>query len=73
MSTLAGRQTMPIYRCYFLNAQDCVIATELIDCADDNRAQARADKMLAASDHAGIEIWERDRYAYRANKASNNH
>jgi hypothetical protein len=60
---------MPSYRCYFLDATDRVAATELIDCENDGLVLARADRMLAAGDHAGIEIWDRGRHVYRADKS----
>jgi hypothetical protein len=59
---------MPIYRYYFLDASDHVSATGLADCETDEQVQARADRLLAGSDHAGIEVWDGGRHIYRADK-----
>jgi hypothetical protein len=59
---------MPNYRCYFLDSGDLVAATELIVCENDAQAQERAGTLLAASDHAGIEVWDGPWKLYRADK-----
>ena len=59
---------MPIYRYYFLDAADHVSATGLVDCETDDQVHARADRLLASSDHAGIEVWDGGRHVYRADK-----
>ena len=56
------------YHCFFLDAADRVAATLTIRCGTDYEAQSRADKMLAVSDHAGVEIWIRGRRLYRSRK-----
>jgi hypothetical protein len=59
---------VPVYRFYYLGSADRVAATEVIHCDTDAQAQARADRLLAASDHAGIEVWDRSQVVYRARK-----
>jgi hypothetical protein len=61
-------KAMPEYHCFFLDAADRVTATLTISCGTDNEAQTVADKMLAASDHAGVEIWIAGRSLYRSRK-----
>jgi hypothetical protein len=59
---------MPIYRYYFLDAADHVSATGLVECESDEQVQVRADRLLASSGHAGIEVWAGGRNVYRADK-----
>jgi hypothetical protein len=59
---------VPVYRCYYLDSADRVAATDVIHCDTDAQARARADRLLAASDHPGIEVWDRSRVVYRARK-----
>lgn len=59
---------MPSYRCYFLDSEDRVAATDLIACDADVQAQPRADILLFDCGYPGIEIWERDRMVYRARR-----
>jgi hypothetical protein len=59
---------MPIYRYYFLDPADHVSATGLIDCETDDQLQAHAHRLLAGSDHAGIEVWDGGRHVYRVDK-----
>ena len=59
---------MPNYRVYFLDTANHVMATELIDCDTDAHAQERAGKLLAASEHTGIELWDGPWKLYRADK-----
>ena len=59
---------MPEYHCFFLDAADRVAATLTIRCRTDDEAQSRADKMLAVSEHAGVEIWFGGRSLYRSRK-----
>jgi hypothetical protein len=61
-------KVMPEYHCFFLDAADEVAATLTIRCGTDNEAQSRADKILAVSDHAGVEIWIGGRSLYRSRK-----
>jgi hypothetical protein len=61
-------KVMPEYHCFFLDAADQVAATVTIRCGTDHEAQFRADKMLAVSDHAGVEIWRGGRSLYRSKK-----
>jgi hypothetical protein len=62
-------KVMPEYHCFFLDAADEVAATLTIRCGTDNEAQSRADKILAVSDHAGVEIWIGGRSLYRSRKS----
>lgn len=55
--------------CYYLDSADRIASTDVVYCDTDARAQARADRLLAASDCTGIEIWDRSRVVYRARKA----
>jgi len=59
-----------IYRLYYLDSANRVVATEVLHCDTDADAQARADKLLAASDHPGIEVWDRIQVVYRAQKSA---
>jgi hypothetical protein len=49
---------VPTFRYYRLDSDDHVTATGLIECETDNDALARADVLLAASDDAGIEVYD---------------
>jgi hypothetical protein len=57
-----------VYRFYYLDAADRVASTDVIYCDTDAQAQARADRLLAASDHPSIEVWDRIQVVYRARK-----
>ena len=59
---------MPSYRCYYLTADDHVVATDFIACETDAEVGARADRLLAAGGYPGIEVWDRGRRVYRARK-----
>ena len=59
---------MPSYRCYYLNADDHVAATDFIACDTDAQVEARANRLLAACGSPGIEGWDRGRRVYRARK-----
>jgi len=61
-------KAMPDYHCFFLDAADRVAATLTISSTTDGEAQSRADRMLASSDHAGVEIWAGGRTLYRSRK-----
>ena len=61
---------MPSYRCYYLNADDHVAATDFIACDTDAQVGARADRLLAACGYPSIEVWDRDRRVYRARKTA---
>jgi hypothetical protein len=63
-----GEGALTVYRFYYLDSADRIAATDVIYCDTDAQAQARADKLLAASDHPGIEVWERSQAVYRARK-----
>ena len=56
------------YHCFFLDAADRVAAALTIRCRTDDEAQSRADKMLAVSEYAGVEIWIGGRSLYRSRK-----
>jgi hypothetical protein len=45
-----------------------IAAVDVIYCDTDAVAQPRADKLLAASDYPGIEIWDRSQVVYRSRK-----
>jgi hypothetical protein len=59
---------VPVYRFYYLDSADRVAATEVIHCDTDAQAQARADRLLAATDHSGIEVWDRSQVVYHVRK-----
>jgi hypothetical protein len=59
---------VPVYRFYYLDSADRVAATEVIYCDTDVQARARADRLLAATGHPGIEVWDRSQVVYRARK-----
>ena len=61
---------MSSYRYIFLDSSDHVADFHVIACETDTQAQARADRLLAAYDYRGIEVWDRDRKVYRARKAA---
>ena len=61
-------KVMPEYHCFFLDAAERVTATLTISSRTDSEAQACADKMLATSEHAGVEIWIGGRSLYRSRK-----
>ena len=59
---------MSSYRYIFLDSSDHVADYHVIDSETDTQAQARADRLLAASNHPGIEVWDHGRHVYRARK-----
>ena len=61
---------MSSYRYILLDSADHVADYHVIESETDRQAQARADRLLAAYDYRGIEVWDRDRKVYRARKAA---
>ena len=61
---------MSIYRCYYMNSAGRVAAVNVIHCDTDGEARARADALLAASDHAALELWDAIQVIYRARKTT---
>jgi hypothetical protein len=59
---------MSVYRFYYLDSANRIAAADVGYCDTDAEAQARADKLLAASGHSGIEVWDRLQVVYRARK-----
>jgi hypothetical protein len=62
----AKHGALTVYRLYYLDSADRIAAADVIYCDADAEAQARADKLLAASNHSGIEVWDRVQVVYRA-------
>ena len=60
--------TVAVYRCYYLDSADRVTSADVIYCDTDAHARSRADALLAASGHPGIEVWDRHVVVYRARK-----
>ena len=60
---------MSSYRCFFLDAANRVAAPDFIDCDTDGETCIRADVLLAASSHIGVDVWDRGRQVYRARKS----
>jgi hypothetical protein len=58
-----------VYRCYYTDYADRVVAVDVIHCDTDAEARVKADALLAASGHAAVEIWDRIQVVYRARKA----
>ena len=65
---LSGEAVPNNYRYYFFDADNHVVTTGLLVCTTDADAQAHADRMLGASDHTGIEVWDGPWKVYRARK-----
>jgi hypothetical protein len=59
---------MPSYRYCFLDSADRIAEFQVIAGLTDGDAQTRADRLLAACDYPGIEVWDRGRHVYRARK-----
>ena len=58
---------MSSYRCYFLDANNHVAADHFfVECETDDRAQARADELLADTEYPAVEIWDGARFIYHA-------
>jgi hypothetical protein len=66
--TRRAMKAMPEYHCFFLDAAGQVAATLTIRCGTDDEAQSLTGKMLAVSDHVGVEIWIGGRSLYRSRK-----
>jgi hypothetical protein len=49
------------------DSTDRIASTDVIHCDTDARASPRR-QLLAASDHPGIEVWDRIQVVYRARK-----
>jgi hypothetical protein len=59
---------MSNFRFCFLDSTDCVADFHLIQCETDSQAKTRADRLLAAYGYLSIEVWDRGRRVYRAQK-----
>jgi len=59
---------MPSYRYCFLDSADCIAAFHVIASGTDGEARIRADRLLAACDYPGIEVWDDGRHVYHARK-----
>jgi hypothetical protein len=60
---------MSSFRFCFLDSIGCVTDFHLIECETDSQAQTtRADRLLAAYGYLSIEVWDRGRRVYRAQK-----
>ncbi len=62
--------TVAVYRFYYLNSADRVASVEVFHCDNDVDARARADRLLASSNHAAIDVWDRIQVVYRARKSA---
>jgi hypothetical protein len=69
LARLRRHTVMASYRYYFLDATDHVTSTGLIECDTDSEAQICADRLLAGSNHEGIEVWNGSRQIHYAQKA----
>lgn len=62
---------MQQYRCYFLGQGNSIVAVEIMECADDRAAVAKARELMAQRGHgSGIEVWLRDRRVYASRSDS---
>jgi len=59
---------MPSYRYCFLDSAGRIAEFHVIAGRTDGEAQTRADRLLAASNHPDIEVWDHGRHVYRARK-----
>jgi hypothetical protein len=59
---------VPYYPCYYLDAIDRLASVDVIQYDTDVDAKARANLLLLASAHFGVEIWDRSRMVYRVRK-----
>jgi hypothetical protein len=62
--------TVAVYRFYYLNSADRVASVEVLHCDNEIDARARADRLLASSNYAGIDVWDRIQVVYRARKSA---
>ena len=60
---------MPSYRCYFLDTAGHIFTNDVIECESESEVQACADRLLAVCGHPGIEVWDRERMIYSAQKS----
>jgi hypothetical protein len=58
-----------VYRFYYLDPDDRIKSADVFHCDSDAEARARADQLLAASQYAGVDVWDRTQIVYRARKA----
>jgi len=56
---------MPIYRCYFLNKADAIVAVEEIECAGEEDARQAALRLLRERPSYAVEVWDRARKVLR--------
>jgi len=57
---------MRAYRCYLLNQDGVVSATELIECAGDGDAQQAALKLFReAAQYYAVEVWDQAKQIFR--------
>lgn len=55
------KKIVPTYRCHLTDADDLIRAIEHLDCGDDAAALLGAERLLAASSHQMVELWQSDR------------
>lgn len=60
---------MPKYHCLFIDLTGHVGKVEMMDCRDDDVAQACTDDLLARNDFDAVEIWHADRQLRRRQKS----
>jgi hypothetical protein len=53
-----------------MNSAGRVVAVDVIHCDTDAEARVKADALLATSNHAAIELWDRIQVVYRARKTT---
>ena len=49
---------MPSYHYCLLDSADCIAEFQVIAAGTDGEAQTRADRLLAACNYPGIEVWD---------------
>jgi uncharacterized protein YqjF (DUF2071 family) len=64
---------MKTYCCYFIDRTLHSVRHESVQCADDQTALEVARKLLGQCSHAGIEVWDQERYVAHLLHDSNLH
>ena len=60
---------MARYDVFFFDHSERIYSTERVECADDGGAILRAHDLNVPSIGAGFEVWQEQRFVYRAARA----
>jgi hypothetical protein len=59
---------VPSYRIYFLNSDDHIASTDVLECDADGQAEAVTNPWLLVCGYSVVEVWDRNRMVCRVRK-----